>query len=169
MTWAQMASLMSRKPCLVLSPETLYPDEVRYLVPQSCPILCDPMDCSPPGSSVHGLLQARILEWVALPFCRGIFPKPVNISLFYSFSRLAQGQCSSEVWATTCLFLPRSQTPAPAHPLPSGGQKLSCKAWSSGHSPSRAEVEGQSFTRRLPGSKGQMGWERWLQKIRLGW
>jgi len=33
--------------------------------------LCDPMDCSPPGSSVHGLLQARILEWVAIPFSTG--------------------------------------------------------------------------------------------------
>ena len=38
---------------------------------QSCPTLCDPMDCSPPGSSVHGILQARILEWVAFPFSRG--------------------------------------------------------------------------------------------------
>ena len=36
-----------------------------------CPILCDPMDCSPPGSSVHGILQARILEWVAISFCKG--------------------------------------------------------------------------------------------------
>ena len=34
---------------------------------QSCPTLCDPMDCSLPGSSVHGILQARILEWVACP------------------------------------------------------------------------------------------------------
>ena len=34
---------------------------------QSCPTLCDPLDCSPPGSSVHGILQARILEWVAMP------------------------------------------------------------------------------------------------------
>ena len=38
---------------------------------QSCPILCDPMDSSPPGSSVHRLLQASILEWVAMPFSRG--------------------------------------------------------------------------------------------------
>ena len=38
------------------------------LVAQSCPTLCDPMDCSPPGSSVHGILQARILEWVAISF-----------------------------------------------------------------------------------------------------
>ena len=34
---------------------------------QPCPTLCDSMDCSPPGSSVHGILQARILEWVACP------------------------------------------------------------------------------------------------------
>ena len=38
---------------------------------QSCLILCDPMDYSPPGSSVHGILQARILEWVAMPSSRG--------------------------------------------------------------------------------------------------
>ena len=41
------------------------------LAAQSCPTLCDPVDCSPPGSSVHGILQARILEWVAIPFSRG--------------------------------------------------------------------------------------------------
>jgi len=41
------------------------------LLAQSCPILCDPMDCSPPGSSVRGNLPARILEWVAISFCRG--------------------------------------------------------------------------------------------------
>ena len=38
---------------------------------QSCLTLCDPMDCSPPGSSVDGILQARILEWVAMPSSRG--------------------------------------------------------------------------------------------------
>ena len=40
-------------------------------VTQSCPTISDPMDCSLPGSSVHGILQARILEWVAMPFARG--------------------------------------------------------------------------------------------------
>ena len=45
------------------------------LVTQSCPTLCDLMDCSPPGSSVHGILEASILEWVAIPFSRpGIEP-----------------------------------------------------------------------------------------------
>ena len=38
---------------------------------KSCPTLCDPVVCSLPGSSVHGLLQARILEWVTMPFSRG--------------------------------------------------------------------------------------------------
>ena len=37
------------------------------LVAQSCPTLCDPVDSSPPGSSVRGILQARVLEWVAMP------------------------------------------------------------------------------------------------------
>ena len=41
------------------------------LVAQSCLTLCDPMDCSLPGSSVHGILQARTLEWVAFSFSRG--------------------------------------------------------------------------------------------------
>ena len=40
------------------------------LVAWSCPTLCDPMDCSPPGSSVCGILQARILEWVAMPLSK---------------------------------------------------------------------------------------------------
>ena len=40
-------------------------------VAQSCPTLCDSVDCSLPGSSVHGILQARILEWVAISFSRG--------------------------------------------------------------------------------------------------
>ena len=40
-------------------------------VAQSCPTLCDPVNCSPPGFSVHGILQAGILEWVAIPVSRG--------------------------------------------------------------------------------------------------
>ena len=41
------------------------------LVTKSCLTLCDPMDCSPPASSVHGILQARTLEWGAIPFSKG--------------------------------------------------------------------------------------------------
>ena len=44
-------------------------------VAQLCLTLCDPIDFSPPGSSVHGILQARILEWLAMPFSRDL-PDP---------------------------------------------------------------------------------------------
>ena len=53
----------------LISPK--YPLKVKVLVAQLCPTRCDPVDCSPPGSSVRGILQARILEWVAIPFSRG--------------------------------------------------------------------------------------------------
>ena len=45
--------------------------KVKVLVAQSFLTLCDPMDCSPPGSSAHGILQATTLEWVAISFSRG--------------------------------------------------------------------------------------------------
>ena len=46
---------------------------MRAKLLQSCPVLCNPMDCSLPGSLVHGILQARILEWVAMPSSRKSF------------------------------------------------------------------------------------------------
>ena len=57
-------------------PTSLRPDlclfsSVHAKSRQSCPALCHPMDCSLPGSSVHGILQTRILEWVAILFSRG--------------------------------------------------------------------------------------------------
>ena len=57
-------SLLERCWCLL-------PEKLKVLATQACPTLCDPMDCSPPGSSVHGILQARTLEWVAMSFSRG--------------------------------------------------------------------------------------------------
>ena len=57
---------------------------------QSCLTLCDPMDYSLPGSSVHGLLQARILEWVAMLFSRGFSqpkdPSPALTDRFFTTS-----------------------------------------------------------------------------------
>ena len=49
--------------------------KVKVLVAQACPTLCDPMDCSLPGSSVHGILQTKILKWVAFHSPRD-FPNP---------------------------------------------------------------------------------------------
>ena len=52
---------------LLLGPGHL---KLMEMIP-SVPTLCDPVDYSPPGSSVHGILQARILEWVAISYSRG--------------------------------------------------------------------------------------------------
>ena len=67
---------------------------VKMLVSQSCLTLCDPMNCSPPGSSVHGFLQARILEWVAIPFSRGSSP-PRD----WTWISCIAGRCFT-IWAT---------------------------------------------------------------------
>ena len=67
--------------------------ELAVLISQSCLTLCDPTDCSPPGSSIHGILQARILEWVAIPFSRGS-SWPMNPSLYIA------GRFFT-IWATT--------------------------------------------------------------------
>ena len=54
------------------------------LVAKSCPTLCDPMDCSPPGFSVHGISQARIREWVAISFSKGSSqPRGSNLNLLH--------------------------------------------------------------------------------------
>ena len=65
------------------------------LVTQSCPTLCDPIDCSPPGSSPYGISKARILEWVSIPFSRGSSQPRIKPCLLhwqaYSFLLSHQG------------------------------------------------------------------------------
>ena len=56
----------------------------------SCPVMsnsCDPMDCSTPSSSVHGVLQARILEWVTISFSRGSFQPKDQTQVFFIVGR----------------------------------------------------------------------------------
>ena len=53
------------------------------IVTQSCLALCDPMDCSLPGSSVHGILQARILEWVDISFSTYRENRPIYLICLY--------------------------------------------------------------------------------------
>ena len=55
----------------VIGTHSIHYSQMCVLVAQSCLSLCNPVDCSSPGSSVHGIFQARILEWVAFPFSRG--------------------------------------------------------------------------------------------------
>jgi len=79
---------------------------------QLCPILCEPTDCSPPGSSVHGILQARILEWVFMPSSRGSSQAKGILkaqSAFKSYKR------NSVPFFLLLFFKP---SPAPSLPMP---------------------------------------------------
>ena len=58
------------------------------LFAKSCPTLCNPMDCSPPGSSVHGILQVRMLKWVAIYFSRGSSQPRDQTQVFWTAGRL---------------------------------------------------------------------------------
>ena len=70
-SWFRIALFYSSKSTVLILWGASESPKVKVLVAQSCLTLCDPTDCSSPGSSVHGILQARILEWVAILFARG--------------------------------------------------------------------------------------------------
>ena len=61
---------------------SLYTYCMCEFVAQLCQAVCNPVDCSAPGSSVHGILQARILEWVAISFSRKVKVKVKSLSRF---------------------------------------------------------------------------------------
>ena len=68
---------------------------------QSCLTLCDPMDCSPPGFSAHGISQASILEWVAIPFSRNL-PDP---GIKPRFPALKADSLSLSHQGSPCVFI----------------------------------------------------------------
>jgi len=73
-------------------------------VTQSCPTLCDPMDCSLPGFSIHGILQARILEWVTISFSRGSsYPGIEPRSPSLEAAALTSEPQGSLLWNTTMI------------------------------------------------------------------
>ena len=92
-----------QKPCGICShPNHSYP--CCCLATKSSTILCNPMDCSPPGSSLHGISQARILEWVAIPFSR-VSSQPRDQTPISCISCLAGVFCTTEPPGKP-LFLP---------------------------------------------------------------
>ena len=75
---------------------------------QLCLTLCDPMDCSPPGFYVHGILQARVLEWVAMPSSRGNLPDPgIKPRSLTSTALAGRFFTTSATWAATymCTYI----------------------------------------------------------------
>ena len=84
-----------------------FPDSVVPAVQvcaQSCLTLCDPVDCTPSGSSVYGILQARVLEWIAVPFSRGSsWPKdPTHVS--YTVDSLPIEPLTLIIWGLIVYF-----------------------------------------------------------------
>ena len=76
---------------------------VQVLVAQSRPTLFDPMDCCLPGSSVHGILQARIQEWIATPFSRGSNPGLLHCRcILYCMSHQLQTNHQTNPWNARC-------------------------------------------------------------------
>ena len=61
--------------------------------------LCNPVDCSLPGSSVHGIPQARVLEWVSMPFSQGSYPPRIQTQVSHT-----AGRCFT-IWATQAMFI----------------------------------------------------------------
>ena len=109
-----------------------------------CPALGDPVDCSPPGSSVHGILQARRLEWVAMPSSRGIFPtQGSNLSVLHwqadSLSLSYQG--SSWLVCSDNLTWLKDRSKAPVLWPPDG------KSWLIGKDPGAGKDWGQEEKR----------------------
>ena len=79
-------------------------------VAQSCPTLCDPMDCSLPGSSAHGIFQARVLEWGAIAFSDGLllgWGSSLGIQFIYSLIPGTAVLCCllSSVWRHMVLYI----------------------------------------------------------------
>ena len=88
--------------------KTLQPHGLHQVPAQSCLTLCDPRDCSPPGSSVHGISQARILEWVVIP-PPGDLPNPGIKSESLMFPTLANRFfTTSATWEAQGLYSPRN-------------------------------------------------------------
>ena len=63
--------MLPLKLCMITASVIIFSSSSESEVAQSCPTLCNPMDCSLPGFSVHGIFQARVLEWAAISFSRG--------------------------------------------------------------------------------------------------
>ena len=85
---------------LKICPQNMH---VCVLVALSCSTLCNPMDCSPPGSSVHRLLHARILQWVTMPFPGDLLDPGIKPSLLH---------CKQIIWVTR-----EAPRPPPEHVL----------------------------------------------------
>ena len=120
----------------IIIPSVLYSfiTESESEVAQSCPTLCDPMDYSLPGSSLHGIFQARVLEWVAISFSRGSSQSKDRTRVSCIPGRcfnLWATRSNRQIWLRSAKLsrakanrvLPRECTGHSKHPLPTTQEK----------------------------------------------
>ena len=86
-------------------------------IAQSCPTLSDPMDCSLPGSSVHGIFQARVLEWVAIAFLQHYMSSKENLRVTVYLRKASVFYTVQEFQVFLCVFPPVPRTSLPPSPL----------------------------------------------------
>ena len=94
--------------------------DMCVLITQSCPTLCDPLNCSLPGSSVLGILQARILEWVAIFFSRGSSQPWISYTAGRFFTTESPGKPWKDIGETQSLILSPVLQGGPSMPTPRG-------------------------------------------------
>ena len=126
-----------------------YPCRAKSL--QLCLILCDPVNCNPPGSSVHGILQARILEWIAIPFSNICIHFPPNSPPIRLPRNIEQG-CMWYTVGPCCLYILTiaeytgpSQTPyLPNYPFSLATIKFTLQVFLSSKRPHISNVPSQA-------------------------
>ena len=130
----------------------------KVFVAQSCPTLCDPVDCSPPGFSVHGILQARTLQWVAISFSRGssfygLFQKLLHLQEFP-----LQEQSKSSL---SCVFLFAADSDSNARTSHAGYNRCSHPlwCWCSSTSGRHWTYQGIRWCTSLPGLTTSFLWQ----------
>ena len=106
--WLLPTRCQRQPPHVATTKNVFRPFKCVCLVTQSCPTLCDPMDCSPPGSSVDGTLQARILELVVMPSSRGSSP-PKDQACISCVSSIVGGFFTSEPLGKPLQMFPGDQ------------------------------------------------------------
>ena len=98
---------------------------------QSCPTLCNPMDCCPLGSSVHVILKARVLEWVVMPSSKGSSQPRNQTDVSYVSCTGSRIFTTSTTWETPGLLIPPQPCQACAHVHGFAFPSWNCSPWNS--------------------------------------
>ena len=103
--------------------------KVKVLAAQSCLTFCNPMDCIPPGAFVHGILQARILEWVAVPLSKGSSRPRYGTHVYCTVGRFFTVWATREVCQGCLLYAIHWMCPPKIYMLKANSQEYVITSW----------------------------------------